>query len=172
MVLCPQVEMRRLSYFMNIVTEQMDRNEENGNKNRDTFRELTREYSILEIEAAQWMAIYGSRQREKDDIKAGIFLMYELRRQRLKERDTIRRELDVARRDLPSCVVRRASLPHRAPSLCGPVLVLIPHRVSTRHYTAAGAVEGHPRRRPRGGGAQHSRRARLLRRAPQCKAPN
>jgi len=121
--------MRRLSYFMNIVTEQMDRNEENGNHNRDTFRELTREYSVLEIEAAQWMAIYGSRQRERDDIRAGIFLMYELRRQRLKERDTIRRELDIARRDLPSCVVRRASLPRRAPSLCGPVLVLIPHRV-------------------------------------------
>ena len=31
--------------------------------------------------------------------------MYELRRQRLKERKTIRETLEIARRDLPSCIV-------------------------------------------------------------------
>ena len=86
LVLEAEVEMRRLTYFLNIVSEQMDRNEESGNRNLDTARELGREYSILEIETAQWMAIYGSRNRERDDVKAGIFLMYELRRQRIKVR--------------------------------------------------------------------------------------
>ena len=36
--------------------------------------------------------------------------MYELRRQRLKEREMIRAELELARRDLPSCVVLLKSI--------------------------------------------------------------
>ena len=56
-------------------------------------------------QAAQWIGLYGSRVREREDIREGMFLMYELRRQRLKERKTIRETLEIARRDLPSCIV-------------------------------------------------------------------
>jgi hypothetical protein len=52
----------------------------NDNNNPDTsFRELERELSILEVEYAQWIRLFDSRMRERDDIKEGITMMYEYR---------------------------------------------------------------------------------------------
>ena len=105
MILETELELRRLSYISDLVAEQIDRNEDEGRQNAPVQRELEREISILETESMQWIRLYASRQEERSDIKEGMFLMYELRRQRIKERERIRVELDIARRDLPSCVV-------------------------------------------------------------------
>jgi chromosome segregation ATPase len=67
-------------------------------------KEYEREMNIVEVEYAQWATVYNSRNKERDDIKEGIKMMHHFQRDRQKEKNRIKEELEINRHDLPSCI--------------------------------------------------------------------
>jgi hypothetical protein len=90
---------------MRIINKQLERDDEELTLMEDERRDLQRELGIFEMEYAQWAHSFATRSREKDDIKEGIKMMYAFKRDKLKEKENIKKELEAARRDLPACLV-------------------------------------------------------------------
>lgn len=65
---------------------------------------LKEDLHICEADFAVWASVYESRIKEKGDIQQGIKMMLDLQKLRQNERDTLRSELDLSRRDLPACI--------------------------------------------------------------------
>eukprot|EP01038_Epipyxis_sp_PR26KG_P004789 gene4789-6716_t len=70
----------------------------------DERRGYQRELSIVEIEYSQWANTFSTRCQEKDDIKEGLEMMHEFNRVKLKEKATLKSQLETYRRDLPACI--------------------------------------------------------------------
>ena len=75
--------------------EIMEMGEEERN---DIFREI----KVLEVEFAHWCKLFATRQQEKKDIKEGLEQMAELRRDRITEKDTLKRDMEHIRKIIPS----------------------------------------------------------------------
>jgi hypothetical protein len=100
-----ELESERSQKGMRLISKKLERDDEDMALMEDERRDLQRELGIFEIEYAQWAATFATRSREKDDIKDGIKMMYNFKRDKLKEKDSIKKQLEEARRDLPACIV-------------------------------------------------------------------
>jgi hypothetical protein len=100
-----ELESERSQKGMRIITKKLERDDEEMTLMEDERRDLQRELGIFEIEYSQWAGTFATRSREKDDIKEGIRMMYNFKRDKTKEKETIKKKLEDARRDLPACIV-------------------------------------------------------------------
>jgi hypothetical protein len=99
-----EAESERCQRVMREISERLHIDDQEMVMFESERRELKRELSITEVEFTQWAALYESRCIEKDDIKEGMSLMHEFRRQREDEKQRLKNELHNARRDLPACI--------------------------------------------------------------------
>jgi hypothetical protein len=99
-----ETESERCQRVMREVSERLRIDDEEMIMFESERRELKRELNISEVEFTQWAALYESRCVERDDIKEGMALMHEFRRQREDEKIRLKKELHEGRRDLPACI--------------------------------------------------------------------
>lgn len=99
-----ELESERCHKGMRICRRKIEKDDEDFLLMEDERRNLVRECGIFEIEYAQWTHTFSTRSREKDDIKEGIKTMYQFKRDKLKEKEEIKNNLESSRRDLPSCI--------------------------------------------------------------------
>ena len=71
---------------------------------------MVRELGILEVEFSEWSNNFGARWEERKELKGCINMMHIFQRQRRNEKKTIKQTLEVARRDLPVCMVLMSTL--------------------------------------------------------------
>jgi hypothetical protein len=99
-----ELETQKAHNTMLQLQERLEQDDEDMALLEDERRELQRELTICEVEYAQWSGLFASRCREKEDIKDGINMMHNFRRQREEERTNLAEELEQLRQDLPACI--------------------------------------------------------------------
>lgn len=99
-----ELETERAHSTVQRLQEKLEQDDEDLNMLEDERRELQREMAIQEVEYAQWSGLFASRCKEKEDIKEGIQMMNNFRRQREEERAQSTEELEALRRDVPACI--------------------------------------------------------------------
>lgn len=104
MIVEAEAETHRCQRSIQIVGEKLARDDETMEYTEDERRDLMKEQSILEVEFAQWAMIYGTRCKEKEDVKEGIKMMHTFNRERQLEKINIKDTLVAYRRDLPACI--------------------------------------------------------------------
>ena len=104
MIVEAEAETHRCQRSIQIVCEKLARDDETMEYTEDERRDLMKEQSILEVEFAQWAMIYGTRCKEKEDVKEGIKMMHGFNRERQLEKINIKDSLVNYRRDLPACI--------------------------------------------------------------------
>jgi hypothetical protein len=104
MIVEAEAETHRCQRSIQIVCDKLTRDDETMEYTEDERRDLMKEQSILEVEFAQWAMIYGTRCKEKADVKEGIKMMHSFNRERQLEKIHIKDTLVDYRRDLPACI--------------------------------------------------------------------
>ena len=104
MINAADVESKRAQRKIHTITAKLDDDDEEMLLREDERRELQREASILEIEFAEWVSIFGSRCKERAVIKEGIELMHAAQQRRNEEKTLIKKRLLRYRSDLPPCI--------------------------------------------------------------------
>jgi hypothetical protein len=104
MISAADVETKRAQRKMRTITTKLEEDDEEMLLREDERRELQREVSVLEIEFAEWVAIFGSRCKEKAAIKEGIELMHAARIHKQQEKSDLKNSLHRLRADLPPCI--------------------------------------------------------------------
>lgn len=104
MIGAADVEAKRLQRKIHTITTKLEEDDEEMLLREDERRELQREISILEIEFAEWVSIFGSRCKEKAVIKEGIELMHAAQQRKSKEKTEIKERLQSYRAELPPCL--------------------------------------------------------------------
>lgn len=97
-------ESQRCLKLMKAIQRKLDEDDEEMTLFEDERREFQRELAISEVEYAQWATLFASRCREQDDIKDGIKMMHNMKRERQQEKEKLKKELEDARSDLPACI--------------------------------------------------------------------
>jgi hypothetical protein len=69
MIIETELEIQKLQYTMDMVSELLEEDEVRGEMKYEERMDLEREISILEVEYAQWINLFESRTGEKDDIQ-------------------------------------------------------------------------------------------------------
>jgi hypothetical protein len=110
MILEAEVDTERCQSSMQKIMRVLEKDDENFTLIQDERKNFQRELSILEIEYAQWAHTFGSRNREKDDIKEGINMVHKYTREKLQEKNDIKAVLEQSRKNLPACIALLRSL--------------------------------------------------------------
>jgi hypothetical protein len=105
MILEAELEAKKLQNTIFGINKRLQEDDEFTTMLEDERKELVNELSITEVEFAQWSNTYASRCRERDDVKEGILMMHNFQRERQHEKSKIKADLEVARRELPQCIL-------------------------------------------------------------------
>jgi hypothetical protein len=105
MILEAELETKKLQNAIFGMNKRLQEDDEFTTMLEDERKELINELSITEVEFAQMSNTYGSRTRERDDVKEGILMMHNFQRERQHEKNRIKKDLEVARRELPQAIL-------------------------------------------------------------------
>ena len=110
MIVAADIEAKRAQRKIHTITTKLEGDDEEMLLREDERRELQRDVTILEIEFAEWVSIFGSRCKEKAVIKEGIQLMHAAQQRKNMEKTEIKERLQRCRAELPPCIELLRSL--------------------------------------------------------------
>jgi hypothetical protein len=97
-------ETKRAQRRMRTLSTRLEADDDDMLLREDERRELQREISILEIEFSEWVAIFGSRCKEKTVIKEGLELMHAAQIRKQQEKNGLKTSLLRYRSIIPQIV--------------------------------------------------------------------